>query len=156
MALSEISWQAPEFEYREKTVSWYWLSIILAVLVLAVAIWQKNFLFAVFVILAEILILVWANREPTTLEYRLNERGLDIGKSKSYTYGEIESFGVRENGGEKWSELVFTFKKSLRPPLKTSLPTHLLPQVKKALETILLETEINESAFDALERFLRF
>ena len=154
--MGEISWQAPEFEYREKTVSWYWFSIILAVLVLAVAIWQKNFLFAVFVILAEILILVWANREPTTIEYRLNEKGLDIGKNKSYTYGEIESFGMREYSGEEWSELVFTFKKSLRPPLKASLPTHLLPQVKKALEAILRETEIKESAFDALERFLRF
>ena len=154
--MGEISWQAPEFEYREKTVSWYWLSIIIAVLVLAVAVSQKNFLFVVFVILAEILILVWANREPAIVEYRLNEKGLDIGKSKSYTYGEIESFGVRENGGEEWSELVFTFKKSPRPALKASLPTHLLPEVKKALETILLEAEIKESAFDALERFLRF
>ena len=75
----EIQWHAPEFEYRAKTMSWYWLSILLAVVILALAVWQKNFLFGIFVIVAEILILVWANREPRTLRAYFEELAAGAG-----------------------------------------------------------------------------
>ena len=39
-----IEWQAPAFRYYPKDVSWYWLSFIIAILIMAFAIWQNNFL----------------------------------------------------------------------------------------------------------------
>ncbi|MDP3892652.1 hypothetical protein, partial [Nocardioides sp.] len=66
-----IEWRAPEFYYREKGVSWYWLSIIAAIVILSVSVWQKNFLFAVFVVIAEILMLVWAGRKPREISFSL-------------------------------------------------------------------------------------
>ena len=47
-----IVWQIPEYEYRSKDVSWYWISLIAAIVLFAFAIWQKNFLFAIFVVIA--------------------------------------------------------------------------------------------------------
>ena len=81
-----IEWKAPEFEYREKDVSWYWLSIIAAVVILGAAVWQKNFLFAVFVVIAEILMLVWAGRKPREITFSLNEKGLTMSGNKSRTF----------------------------------------------------------------------
>ena len=46
MAKFETTWEAPEFEYREKEVSWYWISIIAAALIIAFSVWEKDFLFA--------------------------------------------------------------------------------------------------------------
>ncbi len=82
----KIEWQAPEFEYREKDISWYWLSIIVAVLILSVSVWQKNFLFAAFVVMAEMLILVWAGRKPREISFSLDEKGLTISGNKSRTF----------------------------------------------------------------------
>lgn len=64
MTSFEIKWQAPEYEYREKTVSWYWISIVVAALVIAFSVWQKNFLFGFFIVIAEMLFIVWGNRTP--------------------------------------------------------------------------------------------
>ena len=156
MAALLLSWRAPEFEYRPKGASWYWVSIIVAVLVLAAAIWQKNFLFAIFIIISEILILVWANREPGTTEFVLDERGLTISSRKFYAWNEIKSFGVVEGIESDWSGLVFVFAKTLRPPLRIPTPTEVIPEVRAALTQVIPETEVNESPFDTLERFVRF
>ena len=74
----EIAWEAPEFEYRHKDISWYWISIIVAVVCIGFAAWQKNFLFGFFVLVAEILILAWANQQPAIFNFRLTEKGLFI------------------------------------------------------------------------------
>jgi len=68
---AEFHWQTKEYEYHEKDIFWYWASIIIAVGIVAFAVWQKNFLFAAFVIIAEILVLVWAERKPDTIEFML-------------------------------------------------------------------------------------
>ena len=67
MASFEITWEAPEFEYRPKSVSWYWISIIIAAAIIAFAIWERNFLFGIFIVIAEILFIAWGNETPATI-----------------------------------------------------------------------------------------
>ena len=71
-----IKWEAPEFELREKGVGWYWTTIIIAVLMLGAAVWQGNFLFAVLVVIGEILVLVWSGKEPPMVTFRITDKGL--------------------------------------------------------------------------------
>ncbi len=69
MATFEINWEAPEFEYREKDVSWYWISIIAAAAIIAFSVWQRNFLFGFFIVIAEMLVIDGAGEfgpDPTT------------------------------------------------------------------------------------------
>ena len=73
-----IKWQAPEFEYRPKDVSWYWLSLMAAIALIALAVWQKNFLFAIFIALAWLVITSLANRFPTIWEFKIDEKGLSV------------------------------------------------------------------------------
>ena len=72
----EVVWDAPEFEYREKGISWYWLSIIAAACIIAFAAWFRNFLFGFFIVIAEILFIVWGNRQPRTVEFKLDDSGI--------------------------------------------------------------------------------
>ena len=155
MASFEIKWRAPEFEYREKTMSWYWLSIAGAALLLGVAVWQKNFLLAVFIVLAEILFLFWGNREPELLDFVLSDKGFAIGTNKFYPYSEIKDFGVGEVEGE-WGVVVFTFSRSFRPVMQVIVPKTNLPDLQKSLKLFLPQVEVQETITDALERFLKF
>ena len=79
MAKFETTWEAPEFEYREKEVSWYWISIIAAALIIAFSVWQKDFLFGFFIVIAEMLFIVWGNKAPRTLTFTLTDTELNIG-----------------------------------------------------------------------------
>lgn len=153
----EIAWQAPEFEYREKGISWYWISMISAVLLLAAAIWQRNFLFGFFVIIAEILVLAWANRKPQTATFVLNEQGLSIGDRLSYVYDELASFSVdRIDEHGDWPTLILTFQRRLRPNLRVHTPKDKFNEIKEALGKTVHETEYEQSLLDTLERLLRF
>lgn len=151
----EITWEAPEFEYREKSVEWFWLSIIVAVLILGAAVWQRNFLLGFFVIIAEILVLVWSNRKPRTIGFQLTREGLTINNEKYYAYAEIESFAV-EGGRGEWSNLFLNFKQKLKPSLRVGLPKDQLPRIREILGGSIPETEVNLSIIDILERFFNF
>ena len=63
----EIEWQAPEYFHYQKDVSWYWLVLILGIVTIVFALWQKNFLFAVFVIIAEVLLFYWGRTQPRVI-----------------------------------------------------------------------------------------
>ena len=156
MSLSEIRWQAPEYEYRTKTISWYWLSIIFAVIILGVAVWQKNFLFGFFVVAAEILILAWANREPPLIDFTLNEKGLSLGDRKFYSLTEMESFSIDNFGETEWPSLFFEFHSRLKPALKIKLPRARLAEIQKMLKSDLAQVEHEHSMLDTLEEFVGF
>lgn len=153
---SPLSWQAPEFEYREKGVSWYWLSIIIAVVMLSVAVWQKNFLFGFFVVAAEILILAWANREPEMVNFQLNEKGLSIGGQKFYPYVDLESFSLEDDTDTEWPNVFLQFRRRLKPTLRIKLPKNRATEIQKALGSALPQVEHEHSLLDTLEEFIRF
>lgn len=152
----EIKWQAPEFEYRPKSVSWYWISIIVAVIVLGVAVWQKNFLFGFFIVAAEILIITWANREPRLVGFTLSESGLSIGGQKFYAYAEMESFSSDDESGDEWPNLFLQFHKRLKPAIKIKTPKNRLAEIKKALASVLPQVRHEHSLLDTLEEFIGF
>ncbi len=156
MAPFELRWQAPEYEFRPKGISWYWISIIVAVIVLGLAVWQKNFLFGFFVVIAEILILAWANREPPSVLFILNEKGLSVGSRKSYAYAEMESWSINDFGETEWPSLFFQFHKHLKPALKIKIPKNRVAEVKKTLKDLLPEVEHEHSMLDTLEEFIGF
>jgi hypothetical protein len=155
MQRTEIRWQAPEFEYREKDVSWYWLTIIFALFALAVAVWQRNLLFALFVVIAEILIITWGNRKPRIVDFAINETGVTVFSRTLYPYKEMESFSVEEPG-EQWTTITFKFQRKLKMPLRVTVPKEKIADITKRITEILPQTEPEESFIDDLEKFFRF
>ncbi|HUX36110.1 MAG TPA: hypothetical protein VMV71_03700 [Candidatus Paceibacterota bacterium] len=156
MASFNIEWQAPEFHYHEKSVSWYWISALIAIIILGASIWQKNFLFAVFVVIAEVLILVWAGEKPRTIAFRLDEKGLTIDGKKFYPYSTISAFSVGEDLADGWREFAFRFSHGLRPLLKVRMPADKGGEAEKYLATIIQKTESKETLLDILEKLTGF
>jgi hypothetical protein len=155
MAKFEIAWEAPEFEYREKDVAWYWVSIIAAAFIIAFSAWQKDFLFGLFIVIAEVLFIVWGNRVPKMIPFTLIDAELAVGGYRSYAMKEFESWSVDlEDGG--WADMAFYFRSRIRPPLAVIVPAEKVAEIRANLKTVLKEIEHEPTLVDSIEKFLRF
>ncbi|MEY4731541.1 MAG: hypothetical protein RL681_487 [Candidatus Parcubacteria bacterium] len=152
----DISWEAPEFEIREKGVGWYWWTIIIAVLILGAAVWQRNFLFAVIVTIGEILILIWSAKEPRMIPFHLTEKGLLIDGKTQYPMADFHSFSVEPDEHLHWPVIAFILRRKFRPPIHVRVPQERLAQIREHLALVVHETPWEESLIDTLEKFLRF
>lgn len=151
----DITWEAPEFEYREKDISWYWITIIVAACLIAFSVWEKNFLFGFFIVIAEIMVILWGNEKPRTILFGINEEGLAIGPEKAHSFKEFENWSA-ENLDDEWTELIFNFRGRFKFPLKIAAPKETIEEIRKNLKTILKEVEYQPSLIDAIEKLLRF
>jgi len=156
-----IEWQAPEFEYYRKDVSWYWLSLIVSIILLALAVWQKNFLFAVFVIIAWLVIVYSANRLPNVWSFKIDEKGIEISLPKTkdnqkfYPYSEIEGFDIHP-ASDQYKELVLKVKSRLSPYLKVNITANDEEKIKNFLLKYISKEEYNSSLADSFSKLIRF
>lgn len=151
----EIIWHAPEFRYYGKDISWYWLSIIGAGVIFLIALWQKNFLFGIFVILAEGLIIFWAKEFPREVRFRLDRKGLWIDESKTYLYENLDGFNIIEDN-DGIGELILKTKSKLHPYLKILVANEMAKEIKDFLKNYLEEIEYEESLSDGISRMIGF
>src|SRR3989344_2994815 len=143
--MEEIKWSAPEFHYYEKTVSWYWILIIISVILTALALWQKNFLFAVFIILASFLIFMWASIRPKTIDFTLSEKGLDIDGQQFFSFQDISGFAIisdTDNSG--LSELAVKIKRNFGAWIKIIIAEQKQEKIKEILKLHTSEIEYQE------------
>ena len=119
-----ISWQAPEYDYRPKDVSWKWASLIAAVILIVFAIWQKNPLFIFFIIIALFLINHFAGQFPKVWQFKISEKGISVSlpdkkeREKFYGFEDMESFDIHP-AGEEYKELILKLKSKFTPYLKS-------------------------------------
>lgn len=156
--MAGIRWEAPEFEHRPKTATWYWMTIAVAVALLALSIWQRSFLFGLFIVLAEILLIVWAAENPPTVQFELTERGIKIGSRKFYPMREISYFSADIDGllDEAYPEIVLNFHHHFRLPLRIKAPARWLPEIRKELRNHVREEHFDPGFTELLEHYLGF
>lgn len=152
----ELTWQAPEFEERDRDVSWYWVSIIIAAVLVTFAVWQRNFLFGIFILIAEILMIVWAGREPRLIHFSISDRGIVIDERKHYLLNEFETFSADEFADDDYADFMFHFKGRFHPPLQIKVPAEDASDLKKMLKQTLKEIPHEPSFIDSLERLIGF
>jgi hypothetical protein len=153
----EISWSAPEYHTYEKNVSWYWLVILGTVVIAGIALWQKNFLFALFIVVASFLVTAWGDRKPRTLDFVLSEQGLEIGEQRHYSFDEFSGFAIiptRED--PELHELLFHVKGRIGNWLKIIIATQRHDAIKAFLAAHLPELEYEESFAEHIGRMLKF
>ncbi len=88
-----IEWQSLEFSYRNHTKDWYWSVAIITITTTALAIILKQPIFALFIIIAVLTLVLLATREPKNLSCAINDRGIVVDDTL-YPFLNIESFCV--------------------------------------------------------------
>src|SRR3989344_1563762 len=147
--VKSLEWTAPEFEEFDKSPSWYWLSLLFAIVIVFFAVWQGNFLFGIFAALAEIMILYWASKKPREIHFRLTDDGLEI-DSKFYPLEGFTAFAIWD------SEIIFQRKTKMGTHLKIYSHLKDLERARGFLEQRLSAFDYEPSLMDNIARILRF
>jgi len=151
---SKIRWSAPEYEFHKKTREWYWaLGIITAALVLA-AVVLRNFLFAVFAVLAGFSVGLYGTRRPRAIIHEINSGGVSLG-NRSFNYENIDHFWINYDPPAK-KELILESKKTFSTHTVILLGDADPEPIRRYLLQYLKEKKIEESLAAAIARALKF
>lgn len=146
----EIKWSAPESHFFEKTSTWYIASAVLAGLLIIFALSQGNFLFVLFVVVAEILALFWGGQAPRTLTYQLTDAGFIVG-DRLFRFESLTGYALVESlGGPNFYELVFMQKQALSTYVKAFVPNADAQAVGEFLSARLATFEYSPSLSEAI------
>ncbi|PIR88325.1 MAG: hypothetical protein COU09_02895 [Candidatus Harrisonbacteria bacterium CG10_big_fil_rev_8_21_14_0_10_44_23] len=153
----EINWDAPEFNYYEKSTGWFFASIIIAIFLIIFSLVQGNLMFLIFVVIAEILILYWARQIPDMIEYLLDERGLHTGRGLFLPYSLMAGFAIdADHPHDPFFELIIRPAKKFSPDIKILFPAERNEEFREALKTRLKEIDYEESVMERVIKILRF
>lgn len=150
----QISWHSPEFNYVHKEVEWYWMTIIASSVVFLIAIWQRNLLFAFFIVIAEFLIIHWGRQFPKTIKFSLTKNSVRIGATDEYSYSQLAGYHILRH--DDHSELVLRTKNRIQPFLKILIDSEHIPEIKEFISEHLPEIEYDEPLSDHFGRMMGF
>ncbi|MFA4833946.1 MAG: hypothetical protein WC619_03825 [Patescibacteria group bacterium] len=114
-----ISWRVPEYDKHEKSGGWYIFYSLIAFLLILYSFLSGNFLFAVIVIIAAIVIVLRDGQEPDLVKISLTEEGIIVGK-KFHDYDEFKNFSIIYKPQQEIKNLYFEFNNSLK--FRLSIP----------------------------------
>lgn len=155
--MEEIFWDAPEYEDHERGIEWHGIVIIVAIVLIGVAFWQKNFLFGVLVVLGTATLFLWNRHSSPVHTIRLRERMIHIGPQLSFHVDEFMGFAI-EHGRHhdpEWGKLHLRSKHRLRPYVTITIPRGKFDVVRSHLLQHIAELEHDPSLTDALIRYFK-
>ncbi|MBU1036833.1 hypothetical protein KKF32_02230 [Patescibacteria group bacterium] len=130
-------WNFPEFAKHQRSKSWYfWMTVIFLAL-LFYSFMTINFLFAVIIIIAAITFFLIYRREPSQINFKINEDGIEA-DDRFFSYENIKNFYIIYQPPEV-QYLFFEFKSVLKPRLAIPLINQNPSQISKILSEFLKE-----------------
>jgi hypothetical protein len=149
-----MKWSSPEYIHHDKDLSWYFLIAMIVIIIVIISLWQRNFLFAVFTIIAAATLIAWARRQPNIIHFELDGNGLKI-ENDFYPKEVFTKFAVK-NIDAQWSKLLLQKKHKIAFDLVIPVPVDNIDSVRSQCLNLWTETEYQESLVDELAEWLRF
>ncbi len=130
--ISSISWKFPDWERKERGRRWYILAgIFIAICLFAsffdIKNWRpvfmgynSNFLFALIIVLAGIVMFINERRDPLEIEFFADGDGVQIGE-KFYDYDILKDFSILYKPKDSLARLYFEFKNPVRPRISLAI-----------------------------------
>jgi hypothetical protein len=113
-------WDVDEHNYYDRSQRWYMIAIGLGILMIIYSFFTGNFLFAVIIILAALVMVLRHGQEPDKVRFSITDEGIVIGK-RYYDYDEIKNFSIVYKPRLEVKNLYFEFKNVLKHRLSISL-----------------------------------
>jgi uncharacterized membrane protein YphA (DoxX/SURF4 family) len=148
-----FSWEASEFVQHDKPASWYiglWAGVVILCAILGLL---QQWVSIVVVVVMTIAILVYSRKEPRTLEYALDDKGISINGRLS-PYSHFRSFNVQEEVG--WKEIDLEPTQRFSPRLTLIADDENLEQIADILAHHLPEVNRTPDIIERLSRYLKF
>ncbi len=152
---NEIRWEAAEYEFVPKSMRWHAGIGIAALVLVGIALWQQNFFFAIFILIAGIMVVILGNRHPEVIEFVLNEDGCHIGEAASYPFEKLESFSIRERP-HRSDELILKRKTAMNQLIHIPIEPEMAVKIRHFLEEYVPEEEHEPSILESITDILGF
>lgn len=147
-------WEALEFIKYSKTPEWFLAGGLFFGTLFLFALFVKNFIFALIVILAAFSIYIWTQKDPKTVRFAINSKGIKI-QNSFYGFDNLKSFWIfNEPPDVKYISL--ESKKVLMPKIIIPLGDRDPEEIRKFLLRFLSEEEQEESLIDVLARYAKY
>jgi hypothetical protein len=147
-----LTWQAPEYNHYQRSTDWFWAVGIITICIAILAFVYNNALFGILILLSAAILVFYAIREPSFVDYEINQRGITVGKDL-HPYLTIEAFWVETRHGEP--KIILKSKKNLMPYI---IPVHeeSADDVATVLREFLEEKELQEPSSHKVMEYLGF
>lgn len=73
-----ISWSALPYQFKPKSIDWYWAMGIIVIAGSIASFFYSNFLFGIFILISGSLVIFTAHKEPNITDFEINEKGISI------------------------------------------------------------------------------
>jgi len=127
-----LRWQVTEYKKHDHSRRWYIIAGLFALICLFFSFftfraWHlvflglaSNFLFALIIILAAIVVIMNDSQTPLMVDFELGPEGVKIGQ-KFYDYDVLKNFSVLYKPKDSIKNLYFEYKNSMHPRLSVPL-----------------------------------
>lgn len=114
-----MSWSVPEYREHQRGKRWYVIAIAIAVLLVLYSVLTANFLFAIILVLAILIMAVHDRKAAPEIPFEIAGNGVNVGEAH-YSYNAFKSFWMYYEPDEA-KTLFFEFASGLRPRLSIPL-----------------------------------
>ena len=155
----------PEAEKNSDAISWvtslshipakrnaFIAVIVLTLAAAGVIYFHQDFLFAALLILAGIVLVITAFKNPEQHEISIDTASITV-HDKQYFFSQIKSFWINYNPPHE-KELILVLKKSLMPMIRIPLETVNPLEIRKAMISLVPEKEYEDSLLDQIVKKL--
>jgi len=144
-----FSWETEEFEFKEKQKQWYWIVGIVAVILITVALFLRNYLFAFVLAIGTFLMMSLATKKPLSLPIEISEHGIKI-YNDTYEYASLLGFWIMEDNKGN-AKLLILSNKNISPLTGINIAPEIDPMdIREYLLNFIEEQEMQESLTDRI------
>lgn len=148
----DVTWRAAERNYVEKGSDWYFVVVGVAILLVIISLWQKNFFFTIFIILAALVLISFGKRKPKVVDFGIHDDHIEI-DHQIFEYDDLKSFAVKERKG-RLNEIIIRKNSPVAPFLYMPISGKLAKKAESFLETKLEKFEHEVDFFDEVSDWL--
>ncbi len=150
-----FSWEVDEYVRHERGPVWYAVAFLVGLSLVMYAIVTRNFLFAIVIIMAGVIIALSALREPQRISFMLTTRGVALG-SQFVPFKELKSFWILYEPPQV-KNLYVDFRSAITPHLVVPIEEMDPLELRRALLEFLAEnkSQEDESMSEILGRLLK-
>lgn len=137
-----ISWVAPEYIHRPKSVDFLWGVGLLGLAGSVTAMIFGNVIFGIFIILSAVMLIIFSVKHPNEANFEINKDGILFDK-EMHKYKNIKGFKIKE--ANPYSKLLIETNRYFLPLYTLPLPHELEDDVYNVLSQIIPEEDIEET-----------
>jgi len=138
-------WNVVEYEQHIRGTLWHVLTISIGIILVIYALATDNFLFAIIIILAAIILFLQSAVEPENVYFAITDLGVILG-NRFYNFNEFRAFYIIYT--EEVQTLFLDTKSAVRPDLRVPIAEGKdIMEIREELQSVLSEDLEKEEPF---------